>query len=116
MHATTLMADTTIEHENAAGMVAGRAQASISRPTDPYARFLALSVAAVFAACLILNAASLPTRLCRQSDQDFGSPAVDPVSSATRVVPTPEDGPHVEPSPPSGTCMTNPGRREPAYR
>jgi hypothetical protein len=84
---------------------------------DPRARIFGLSLAALWAACLVLNAVSPSTRICQQSDRDFGTTGTDSVSASTRVVPALGDGSHVEPS---GTirskeCATNRGGEEPGY-
>jgi hypothetical protein len=41
--------------------------------TESHARIFGLSLAALLAACLVLNAASPSTRNCQQSDRDCGT-------------------------------------------
>jgi len=41
--------------------------------TESHARIFGLSLAALLAACLVLNAASPSPRYCQQSDRDFGT-------------------------------------------
>jgi hypothetical protein len=84
---------------------------------DPYARIFGLSLAALGAACLVLNAASSSTSICRHSDRDFGTTSTDSVSASRRVVPALEGGSHVEPSSMirSNECATNEGGEEPGY-
>ena len=41
--------------------------------TESHARIFGLSLAALLAACLVLNAASPSTRNCQQSDSDCGT-------------------------------------------
>jgi hypothetical protein len=82
---------------------------------DPHARIFGLSLAALLAASLVLNAVSPSTRICQQSDRDFGTTGT--ASPLTRLVPTPEGGSHVQPS---GTirskeCATNEGGEERGY-
>jgi hypothetical protein len=82
---------------------------------DAYTRIVGLSLAALWAACLVLNAVSPSTRICQQSDRDFGTTGT--ASPLTRLVPAPEGGSHVQPS---GTirskeCATNEGGEEPGY-
>lgn len=83
---------------------------------DPHARIFGLSLAALLAASLVLNAASPSTRICQGSDRDFGTTGTD--SPLTRVVPAPEDGSHVQPSAMirSKECATIHGGEEPGYR
>jgi hypothetical protein len=90
---------------------------SSNTSADPHARIFGLSLAALLAAGLVLNAASPSTRICRQSDRDFGTTTTDSVSASRRVVPSLEGGSHMEPS---GTirskeCATNAGGEEPGY-
>jgi hypothetical protein len=40
---------------------------------ESHARMFGLSLAALLAACLVLNATSPSTHLCHPSDRDFGS-------------------------------------------
>ena len=85
--------------------------------TDPHARIFGLSLAAVLAACLVLNAASPSTRVCRPSDRDFIITGTNSISASSRVVPAPERGSRREPSGMIGSkeCTTNEGREEPGY-
>ncbi len=84
---------------------------------DPYARIFGLSLAALGAACLVLNAASSSTSICRQSDRGFGTTSTDSVSASRRVVPALEGGSHMEPSSMirSKECATNDGGEGPGY-
>ena len=52
----------------------GRAGASMrgSLHTESHAGIFGLSLAALFAACLVLSAAASSTRICQPSDRDFG--------------------------------------------
>ncbi len=84
---------------------------------DPHARIFGLSLAALWAACLVLNAASPSTRIGQQSDRGFGTTSTNSVSSSRRVVPALEGGSHGEPS---GTirskdCAANEVGEEPGY-
>jgi hypothetical protein len=83
---------------------------------DPYARIFGLYLAALLAACLVLNAVSPSTRICQQSGRDFGTTGT--ASPLTRVVPAPEDGSRVQPSAMirSKECATIHGGEEPGYR
>jgi hypothetical protein len=83
---------------------------------DPYAKIFGLSLAALGALCLVLNAASPSTRICPQSDRESGTTGT--ASPLTRVAPAPEDGSHVQPSATirSKECATNNGGEEPGYR
>jgi hypothetical protein len=84
---------------------------------DPHARIFGLSLAALFAACLVLNAASRPTRSCQQSDRDFDATSTNSVSASGLALPPLEGGSHMEPSStiPSKECATNHGGEEPGY-
>lgn len=90
---------------------------SSNTSTDPHARIFGLSLAAVLAACLVLNAASPSTRVCRPSDRDFIITGTNSISASSRVVPAPERGSRGEPSGMIGSkeCTTNEGREEPGY-
>jgi hypothetical protein len=84
---------------------------------EPYARIFGFSLAAVLAACLVLNAATPSTRVCHQSDRDFGTTSTDSASASKRIVLAPGGGSRVEPS---GTirskeCATNEAGEEPGY-
>jgi hypothetical protein len=85
---------------------------------ESHARIFGLSLAAVFAACLVLNAASPSTRTCRHSDLDFGATSTGSISAAARGVPAAEGGSHLEPSGAihSKECATNEGGEEAGYR
>ena len=90
---------------------------SSNTSTDPHARIFGLSLAAVLAACLVLNAASPSTRACQQSDRDFGTTSTDSASTSKPIVLTLGGGSRVEPS---GTirskeCATNEAGEEPGY-
>ena len=90
---------------------------SSNASAEPYARIFGLSLAAVSAACLVLNAASPSTRVCQPSDRDFVTTGTNSISASRRIVPAPEGGSRAEPS---GTirskeCATNEGREEPGY-
>jgi hypothetical protein len=89
--------------------------ASSNTSADPHAKIFGLSLAALLAASLVLNAASPSTRACPQSDRDFGT--TGDASPLTRVVPAPEDGSHVEPSAMtrSKECATIHSGEEPGY-
>lgn len=89
--------------------------ASSNTSADPHARIFGLSLAAVGAVCLVLNAASPSPRICPQPDRDFGTTGT--ASPVTRVVPAPEDGWHVQPSATirSKECATIHGGEEPGY-
>jgi hypothetical protein len=50
--------------------------------TESHARIFGLSLAVLLTACLVLNAASPSSRICRQSDRAFGTHSV---SAPTRV-------------------------------
>ena len=89
---------------------------SSNTSTDPHARIFGLSLAMLWAACLVLNAAS-PTRICQQSDRDFGTTSTDSASASKRIVLALGGGSRVEPS---GTirskeCATNEAGEEPGY-
>ena len=90
---------------------------SSNTSTDPHARIFGLSLAAVLAACLVLNAASPSTRVCQQSDRDFGTTSTDSASASKRIVLALGGGSRVELS---GTirskeCATNEAGEEPGY-
>jgi hypothetical protein len=84
---------------------------------EPHARIFGLSLAAVLAACLVLNAASPSTRVCQPSDRDLVTTGTNSVSASSRVVPAPEGGSHAGPfgTIHSKECATNEGREEPGY-
>src|SRR6266566_4623473 len=88
---------------------------SSNTSADPHARIFGLSLAALLAASLVLNAASPSTRTCQQSDRDFSTTGT--ASPLTRLVPAPEGGSHVQPSATirSKECATNEGGEEPGY-
>jgi hypothetical protein len=90
---------------------------SSNASADSHARIFGLSLAALWAACLVLNVASPSTRICQQFDRDFGTNGTDSVSASTRVAPALGDGSHVEPSVTirSKECPTNRGGEEPGY-
>ena len=81
-----------------------------------HARIFGLSLAALLAACLVLNAASPSARTCQLPDRDLGAGA-DSGSASTRVVPVLGGASHVERF---GTirfkeCATYQGGEEPGY-
>jgi hypothetical protein len=84
---------------------------------DPYARIFGLSLAALGAACLVLNAASSSTRSCQQSDHDFGATSTNSVSASGLAIPPLEGGSHMEPSSMirSKECATNERGEGPGY-
>jgi hypothetical protein len=90
---------------------------SSNASTDPHARIFGLSLAALLAACLVLNAASPSTRVCQPPDRDFGTSGTNSISASSRVVPALEGGSRAEPSGTihSKACATNEGREEPGY-
>ena len=81
---------------------------------DPHARIFGLSLAALLAASLVLNAASSSTRIYQGSDRDFGTTGT---ASPLTLVPAPKDGSHVQPSAMirSKECATIHGGEEPGY-
>ena len=83
---------------------------------DPHARIFGLALAALFAACLVLNAASPSTRICPQPDRDFGT-STDSDSGLARVIPARAGSLHVQPSAiiRSKECATIHGGEEPGY-
>ena len=90
---------------------------SSNASAEPYARIFGLSLAAVLAAGLVLNAASPSTRVCQPSDRDFGTTSTNSISASSRVVPAPGGGTRAEPSGTirSKVCATNEGGEEPGY-
>jgi glycine/D-amino acid oxidase-like deaminating enzyme len=91
--------------------------ASSNTSTDPHAKTFGLSLAAVLAACLVLNAASPSTRICQQPDRDFGTTTTDSASASKRIVLALGGGSRAEPSKTirSKECATNEGGEEPGY-
>ena len=110
-----------------AGLFAGRSgnnsrlsaaeSASSNASAEPHARIFGLSLAAVSAACLVLNAASPSTRICQKSDRDFGITSTDSASASKRIVPASEGGLHAGGfgTIHSKACATNEGGEEPGY-
>src|SRR5262249_16171113 len=98
---------------------------SMRATSTAHARIFGLSLAALLAACLVLNAASPSTRVCQPSDRDFVTTGSNSISGPSRVVPVPAAGSHGEPLPTlhsthsatihSKECATNEGRAEPGY-
>lgn len=90
---------------------------SSNTSADPHARMFGVSLAALLAASLVLNAASPLARICQGSDRDFRTTGTNSVFASTRVLPAPEDGSHVEPfgAIRSNECATNEGGKEPGY-
>jgi hypothetical protein len=84
---------------------------------DPHARIFGLSLAALLAASLVLNAASPSARICPQPDRDFGTTSTDSDSGLTRVIPARGGGLHVQPSAMirPKECATIHGGEEPGY-
>jgi hypothetical protein len=91
--------------------------ASSNASAEPHARIFGLSLAAVLAACLVLNAASPPPRVCQRSDRDFVTTGTNAISASSRVVPAPEGGSHAGAfgTIHSKECATNEGGEEPGY-
>jgi hypothetical protein len=91
--------------------------ASSNTAADPHARIFGLSLAALGAVCLVLNAASPSTRICQGSDRNFRTTGTNSVFASTRVLPAPEGGSHVEPfgTIRSKECATNERGEEPGY-
>jgi hypothetical protein len=91
--------------------------ASSNTSADPHARIFGLSVAALGAVCLVLNAASPSARICPQPDRDFGTTSTDSDSGLTRVIPARGGDLHVQPSAMirSKECATIHGGEEPGY-
>jgi hypothetical protein len=89
---------------------------SSNTSADPHARIFGLSLAALLAACLVLNAGSPSTRICQLSDRDFAAGA-DPGTASTRVVPALGGASHVERigTIRSKECATYQGGEEPGY-
>ena len=124
MNLSTQMNDEPLEIP--AGLIADRpgknsrfsgSTASSNTSTDPHARTFGLSLAAVLAACLVLNAASPSTRICQKSDRDFGITSTDSASASKRIVPASEGGSHAGGfgTIHSKECATNEGGEEPGY-
>jgi hypothetical protein len=93
----------------------------------PHARIFGVSLAAVLAACLVLNAASPSTRVCQQWHPKPWYRALKPMKQlpqppydgAVRLgQPSVAAGSHGEPSGMirSTECATNKGGEEPGYR
>ena len=91
--------------------------ASSNASAEPHAGIFGLSLAAVLAACLVLNAASPSTRVCQPSDRDFVTTGTNSISALSRVVPAPEGGSHAGAfgTIHSKECATNEGSEEPGY-
>ena len=90
---------------------------SSNRSADSHARIFGLSLAALLAASLVLNAASSSTRVCQEPGRDFGVVRTDSVSVTTLIPPAPVGGSRVESSGTihSKACATNQGGEEPGY-
>jgi hypothetical protein len=88
---------------------------SSNRSADSHARIFGLSLAALLAASLVLNAASSSTRVCQVSGRDFGVTRSDSIT--TLIPPAPRGGSRAEPSGTihSKACATNQGGEEPGY-
>jgi hypothetical protein len=89
---------------------------SSNTSADSHARIFGLSLAALCAACLVLNAASPSARTCQLSDRDFGIGA-DSGSGSTRLVMASGAASHVERfgTTRSKECAMNQGGEEPGY-
>jgi hypothetical protein len=103
--------------DNNSHLSAAKSSSSNASAEQPYARIFGLSLAAVLAACLVLNAASPSTRVCQQSDRDFGTTSTDSASASKRIVLALGGGSRAEPSKTirSKECATNEGGEEPGY-
>jgi hypothetical protein len=101
---------------NISRLSAGESSSS-NASAEPYAKIFGLSLAAVLAACLVLNAASPSTRVCQPSDRDFVATGTNSISASSRVILTLGDGSRVKPSGMirSKECATNEGGEEPGY-
>ena len=88
---------------------------SSNRSADSHARIFGLSLAALLAASLVLNAASSSTRVCQMSGRDFGVTRSDSIT--TLIPPAPRGGSRAEPSGTihSKACATNQGGEQPGY-
>jgi hypothetical protein len=93
------------------------ASPSSNTSADSHARIFGLSLVALWAACLVLNAASPSTRVCQQSYRDFGTTSTYSVSPSRRLVPAPKEAPHAEPFETirSKECAANERREEAGY-
>jgi hypothetical protein len=91
--------------------------ASSNTSADPHVRIFGLSLAALGAVCLVLNAASPSARICPQPDRDFGTTSTDSDSGLTRIIPARGGGLDVQPSAVirSKECATIHGGEEPGY-
>jgi hypothetical protein len=91
--------------------------ASSNTSADPHVRIFGLSLAALGAVCLVLNAASPSARICPQPDRDFGTTSTDSDSGLTRIIPARGGGLDVQPSAmiSSKECATIHGGEEPGY-
>jgi hypothetical protein len=65
---------------------------SPSSSTGSYAKIFGVSLAALWTACLLLNAASQSRRMCQQSDRGFRDTSVNSVSAPQRIVPASGNG------------------------
>jgi hypothetical protein len=88
---------------------------SSNRSADSHARIFGLSLVALLAASLVLNAASSSTRICQVSGRDFGVTRSDSIT--TLIPPAPRGGSRAEPSGTihSKACATNQGGEQPGY-
>lgn len=117
-----VVAATTAEGSaSVAANLAGSGQAGAlikgSLHTESHARMFGLSLGALVAACLVLNAASPSTRLCQHSARDFDSTGTHSISASTSAILAPGGGMHVDPfgTIHSQACATNQGGEEPGY-
>jgi hypothetical protein len=92
-------------------------RASRNASAEPHAGIFGLSLAAVLAACLVLNAASPSTRVCQPSDRDFVTTGTNSISASSRIILTMGDDSRAKPSGMirSKECATNEGGEEPGY-
>jgi hypothetical protein len=91
--------------------------ASSNTSADPHTKIFGLSLAALLAASLVLNAASPSTRACPQPDRDFRTTSTDSDSGSTRIIPARGGGLDVQPSAMirSKECATIHGGGESGY-
>jgi hypothetical protein len=84
---------------------------------EPYAKIFGLSLAALWAAYLVLNAASPSMHICQKSDRDFGTTSTDSASASKRIVLALGGGWRAEPFEMirSKECAENERGAEPGY-
>jgi hypothetical protein len=85
--------------------------------TESHAKIFGLSLALLWAACLVLNAASPSSRTCRQSDRDFGITGTHSVSASTHVATVADVNSRADrfETIRSKECAANQGGEEPGY-